>query len=84
MASEGTYPCLSNFRNKGHAMHDELQAKYIAGLIHERDSYIAQKNSAAAAEVSAELARIGAETPTPVKRASKRPAGQKASSVEER
>lgn len=65
-------------------MHDELQAGYIAGLIHERDSYLAKKDAAGAAEVSAELARIGAETPTPAKRASKRPAVTNAAVVEER
>jgi len=53
-------------------MTDERNATYIAGLIRERDMYLANGQDDRAADVTAELARLGAEAKPPRKRASKR------------
>lgn len=49
-----------------------MNQKYIKALIEERDAYLAQNLTQRAAEVDAELARVGAKAAPPARRAAKR------------
>lgn len=53
---------------------DQLRQEHIAALIRERDGYQTDGNAERAAEVTAELTRLGAEAKPKQKRAAKRPA----------
>jgi hypothetical protein len=49
----------------------EQQKEYIAALLRERDGYLRIQDKARAAEVDAELERVGFKAKAPAKRATK-------------
>jgi len=57
---------------------DARAAEYLASLIKERDGYLAAGLQDRAAEVAAELARVGHKTKTPAARSTKRAAAKPA------
>lgn len=59
-------------------MTDEQRKAYIAGLIEERNGYLASGRKDRAADVEAELAKWGEEGAAPAARAEKRPRTRKA------
>jgi hypothetical protein len=58
-------------------MSDEQRKSYIAALIEERDGYLASGKADRAAEVDAELSRMGEGGSAPAARAEKRPRTRK-------
>lgn len=61
-------------------MTDEERAGKIRALLEERAGYVQRGQSERAAQVDAELARIGHQAAKPVERAEKRPAARPAAS----
>jgi hypothetical protein len=59
-------------------MTDEQRKAYIAALIEERDGYLASGRKDRAADVDAELSRMGEGGAAPADRAEKRPRTRKA------
>lgn len=65
-------------------MTDERLENFIAALLRERDGYEMRNDADGVAQVNAELAKVGAKTPAPAKRAAKRPAAAKATPKQDR